>query len=1420
MQLPTPGRFAVVSRWRSRVYAVAIAPAIAAMHATGQTINVDVNSGSSNHYSGAGIVSGDSGTTWNGLNIGSGQTSVTIAAGSVKDSLGNTLPGVSVNIASSNGTSAINRYSSTTGPVANPEMLMQDYTYSGTYNVTVSGLASGTYKFWFFGHGNVDNQAGTVTVDVANGGGNGSTANSSLGRDLINGSNGVSYVFLDGLTVGSGGTFSFQVGNFLNGFQLQRINSAPPVADSRPSIFADAGAAAFTGTAVASDPGTTWNQLLGSSSVTSYTVSNVLASNGATVPGASLTVSSTDTQIRSYAASSPGNPSPLDLMRDYFFGGNFTISLSGLPQGNYFLYVFAHGDQANQNSTVTVAAANGGGSGATSAAGGDNRDLFAANAEGYSYLKFAPNVGAAGSLSFTATGYFTGFQLVPYPAPVVAIQPPPTPSATIGSNFVMTANATGPGVLSYRWQKNNADISDGATGNGSTYAGATTNTLTIQNLQIADAGDYSLVVTNPGGSVTSNPASLTVTTSPLAPSISNHPQNATVLSPNAAGFAVVANGTAPLSYVWKKDGNILANGPTGHGSTVSGADTANLAIANTQLSDAGSYQVVGTNSVNSATSNTAILTVNKAPGITTQPASAIVASGLGHTLSAVFGPSFPTPSYQWEKSADGSSWSNVTGGNSTSLALTGSLAGSGFYRVTATNSAGSSTSNVVYFGVPSTQAVTFAPANNATNLSIDPQLRLAFPSAPKLGLSGVLRVHDASNDAVVASIDRSQFQTFSLFSATIPNAMVRSVQGTSYFYMPLAIYGNELWITLSPSQRLAYAKTYYVTMDAGLIVDSTNAAYPGISSPTTWRFSTRAAGPATPTTTTGPTTITVGHDGAGDFATLQGASDWIPQNNTLPRTIVIKPGIYRDNATFAQNRNFVRIAGGGDDRKDVVIYYPYAAFSSSNDRGSGTLRIESNDVLIRDLTIDNGVYFPNPSNGAPAWAGPINTVFTTGSRLVFDNILMKGGQDTLYASGGIGYYHRSEIWGSVDFIYGGALAVFDDCDIVQIRSTGGPVCAPSTALAQPYGEVFLGCRFPRARVADGYPYDVNANSTTFMRPWRQDGATQIINCQLDTHISTKGWGEWGDREVLCRAREYGSTMIGGGPAATPAQRRAAGAYWLNTIDPDYTGAPMTETNSLVAPSTGTGNRQAVTVNPADYTLDAIFGHSYFNLNGWRPALVPRITGQPAGAAVDPGDPVTLSVVATGTPAPSYQWYRNGSILNGKTAASLSIPSATAGDAGSYTVIASNSGGSTESAAAMISVNDPEGAWASSFGLNPATNGAPGEDPDGDGLANRIEFLLGGSPVNGSLGAILPSASRSTSGPSAMIFRFNIAKAAANVAWSVETNSTLGGTWATAVHGVNQVTIVQAPLDANRDQVTVTIPTTESALFGRLRVAMP
>ena len=97
-----------------------------------------------------------------------------------------------------------------------------------------------------------------------------------------------------------------------------------------------------------------------------------------------------------------------------------------------------------------------------------------------------------------------------------------------------------------------------------------------------------MVVTNVAGSITSAVATLTVN---LPPSIGLQSSDQTVNAGAPVSFFVVASGTAPLSYQWRKDGtNIL------------GATSATNAIAAAQATDAGSYTVVVTNVAGSITS--------------------------------------------------------------------------------------------------------------------------------------------------------------------------------------------------------------------------------------------------------------------------------------------------------------------------------------------------------------------------------------------------------------------------------------------------------------------------------------------------------------------------------------------------------------------------------------------------------------------------------------------------------------------------------------------------------------------------------------------------------------------------------------------------------------------------------------------------
>jgi len=81
----------------------------------------------------------------------------------------------------------------------------------------------------------------------------------------------------------------------------------------------------------------------------------------------------------------------------------------------------------------------------------------------------------------------------------------------------------------------------------------------------------------------------------------------------------------------------------------------------------------------------------------------------------------------------------------------------------------------------------------------------------------------------------------------------------------------------------------------------------------------------------------------------------------------------------------------------------------------------------------------------------------------------------------------------------------------------------------------------------------------------------------------------------------------------------------------------------------------------------------------------QIVTDPVSVTVGSGSAFTLSVTATGTPAPSYQWRKNGEDIINATGSTYTVTSSTTADAGDYTVVATNAGGSDTSAVAKVEV---------------------------------------------------------------------------------------------------------------------------------------
>lgn len=174
--------------------------------------------------------------------------------------------------------------------------------------------------------------------------------------------------------------------------------------------------------------------------------------------------------------------------------------------------------------------------------------------------------------------------------------------------------------------------------------------------------------------------------------------------------------------------------------------------------------------------------------------------------------------------------------------------------------------------------------------------------------------------------------------------------------------------------------------------------------------------------------------------------------------------------------------------------------------------------------------------------------------------------------------------------------------------------------------------------------------------WEQPGTqTCIVGSQVFIRvIALGGTGDAGEMTYLWKKD------------GTPITETTA-RYVIESAQPSDAGTYMvTVTNSL----------GSATSDPAVLTVVA--------------GTAPVIQTQPQSQAVDEGGSVTFSVVATGTPAPTYQWKKDGNDISGATSGIYSIDSVKATDAGSYTVTVTNSLGSVTSDPAVLTVEGEKG----------------------------------------------------------------------------------------------------------------------------------
>ncbi|WP_052772958.1 pectinesterase family protein [Luteimonas sp. FCS-9] len=267
--------------------------------------------------------------------------------------------------------------------------------------------------------------------------------------------------------------------------------------------------------------------------------------------------------------------------------------------------------------------------------------------------------------------------------------------------------------------------------------------------------------------------------------------------------------------------------------------------------------------------------------------------------------------------------------------------------------------------------------------------------------------------------------------------------------------------------------------------------------------------------------------GDGGFGDVQAAVD-AAVAAAGPATIRIGAGTWRGVVDVPPGAPPLRMVGAGATRTRLVQGHFAARIDPATGQpfgtyGSATMFVRADDFSAEALTIAND-------------AGPVGqavALVVDGTRAAFRDVHLLGHQDTLYlrTGGALAYFGDCRIEGTVDYVFGGATALFERCTLHSVGD--GYVTAASTPAGAAHGFVFRDCRLTAAP---------GVRRVHLGRPWRADAAVLFAGCTLEAPVPAEGWHDWGrpERRATARFSEIGND----GPGAAIAGR----VSWRRPVD--------------------------------------------------------------------------------------------------------------------------------------------------------------------------------------------------------------------------------------------------------------------------------
>uniref|UniRef100_A0A7N2R5Z5 Pectinesterase n=2 Tax=Quercus lobata TaxID=97700 RepID=A0A7N2R5Z5_QUELO len=281
-------------------------------------------------------------------------------------------------------------------------------------------------------------------------------------------------------------------------------------------------------------------------------------------------------------------------------------------------------------------------------------------------------------------------------------------------------------------------------------------------------------------------------------------------------------------------------------------------------------------------------------------------------------------------------------------------------------------------------------------------------------------------------------------------------------------------------------------------------------------------------------TVFVNPDGSGDFTTINHAVAAAPENTDISNgyfVIYIAAGVYNEYVSIDNNKRYLMMIGEGIGR--TVISGNHNNADNWTTFNSATFAVGGQGFVAKEIS------FRNTAGPRKAQAVAVRN----GADLsTFYRCSFEGYQDTLYTHSLRQFYKECDIYGTIDFIFGNAAVVFQDCNIYLRLPLHGQ-CNVITAQGktdpnQNTGTSMHLCSIRAAENLDG-------TKTYLGRPWKEYSTTVYTQSFMDSLINSKGWLTWNDSGFALNTLYYGEYDNKGLGSVTSARVTWHGYHVMN-----------------------------------------------------------------------------------------------------------------------------------------------------------------------------------------------------------------------------------------------------------------------------------